>query len=35
MKEISDRVFNHLTADTGKEHLGREDVYIAVLLVFK
>lgn len=34
VKKISDRVFNHFTADTGKEYLGLEDLYIAVLLVF-
>jgi len=34
VKKITDRVFNHFTADTGKEYLGLEDLYIAVLLVF-
>lgn len=34
VKKISDRVFDHFTADTGKEYLGLEDLYIAVLLVF-
>lgn len=34
VKKISDRVFDHFTVDTGKNYLGLEDLYIAVLLVF-
>lgn len=34
LKKISDRVFNHFTADTGKDYLSLEELYIAVLLVF-
>ncbi|ERN15674.1 hypothetical protein AMTRI_Chr03g144640 [Amborella trichopoda] len=34
LRKITDKVFDHFKADTGKEHLVFEDLYIAILLVY-
>jgi hypothetical protein len=35
VRKITDRVFNRLTNESGKAKLTFEDLYIAVLLVYK
>ncbi|XP_077234811.1 calcium-binding EF hand family protein isoform X2 [Tasmannia lanceolata] len=34
LRKITDRVFDHLKDDSGKDHLVFEDLYIAVLFVY-
>lgn len=35
MRKITDKVFNRFKDETGKAYLKFEDLYIAVLLVYK